>query len=484
MKGKRILVGFALSVYMITAGAQQEKKSFDEYRKGVFEHYNAHRKAVLDGYSDYLDGVWKAYQSFRGEVSNRLPKPERQPIADLASKSIAPVKWQPNVVSPTPTTPLEDTTVPLKSFSNLPATKKDVYTFCGLEIGLPRIEAVKELTSCASKDIASYWKNLQDKHIAFSWISNMKEVTSAYGFNDWLKIDFVRHSVNQQFNGLTAESRLVLTHFILVHLGYNIRLGITNANRMVLLIPFCQMVYARAFVKLHDKRYYIYYDGQEEEEENPVVSTYEIPETINNGKEVELIFRNPVVLPVNKNKEFRISDGRLIIEGTVSTVLMKMLCHYPQMSVSCYAMSNLQFELRSRIVEQIKNQVSGMNELDAVNAILRFVQYGFQYATDRQQFGYEKPFFLEELLYYPLCDCEDQAVLYAYLLRHVLGLDCHLIKFPGHECVAVRLSQQIEGNGYMYKGGYYSISDPTYIGASTGMCMPDYLQEQPVVECW
>lgn len=484
MKGKRILVGLALSSYMITASAQQEKKSFEEYRKGVLEHYNAHRKAVLDGYSEYLNGVWQAYQSFRGEVANKLPKPERQPLVESAPKSGAPVMWQPDVVSPAHATLSEDATAPLKSFSNMPTAKKEIYTFYGLEIELPRIEAVKELTSCASKDIASYWKNLQEQHVGFNWISEMKAVTSSYGFNDWLKIDFVRQSVNRKFSELTANSRLALTHFILVHLGYNIRLGITNANRIVLLIPFSQMVYARTFVKLHDTRYYIYYDGWQEEEEKPVVSTYEIPETVNNGKVVDLIFRNPIVLPINGSKEFHITDGRLIIEGTVSTILMKMLSRYPQMPVSCYAMSNLQQELRGRIVEQIKQQVKGMNELDAVNAILRFVQYGFQYATDGQQFGYEKPFFMEELLYYPQCDCEDRAVFYAYLVRHVLALDCHLIKFPGHECVAVKLSQPIEGSGYMYKDGYYFISDPTYIGASTGMCMPDYLQEQPVVECW
>lgn len=484
MKGKRILLGLALSFYWVTAGAQQEKMSFDEYRKSVLEHYNAHRNDILDGYSEYLNSIWKAYQSFRGEVANRLPKPERQPIADLSKKSATPVVWQPDVAIPEHTTRSKDTVVPLKSFSNLSVATKEIYTFYDLRVELSQIESIEELTSYTSKNIAFYWKNLQDKHVASNWISDMKAITSAYGFNDWLKIDFVRHCVNQRFSELTAGSRLVLTHFILVHLGYNIRLGITDADRIVLLIPFSQMVYGRMFIKLHDKRYYIYYDGWQEEEQAPVVSTYEIPGTVNNSKDVDLIFRNPLDLPVNESKGFCISDGRLTVKGAVSVTLMNMLSHYPQMPVFCYAMSNLQSELRSRVVEQIKRQVRGMNELDAVNAILRFVQYGFQYATDWQQFGYEKPFFMEELLYYPHCDCEDRAVFYAYLLRYVMGLDCHLIKFPGHECVAVKLSQPIEGSGYWYKGHYYSISDPTYIGASTGMCMPDYLREQPIIECW
>lgn len=485
MKEKRILVGLALSVYMITADAQQEKQSFDEYRREVQEHYNTHRKAILDGYSDYLKGVWKAYQSFRGEISDTAPKPERLPVAGSSQESAPPVVWQPNVAPTADTVSLGNAVVPLKSFSNLLADKKKVYTFYDLEIELPQIEREEGLASSSPSDIASYWKRLQEKHIGFKWMSEMKSTTSIYGFNDWLNIDFVRYCVDQDFATVTVETRMVLVHFLLVHLGYDVRLGITDTKQLVLLIPFSQMVYGCTFIKLNDKRYYIYYDLQKgQKEEVPIVSTCEMPATINSGRTVDLIFRNPIALPVNKVKEFRITDGKLTIDGIVSETLMRMLSDYPQMPVVCYAKSVLQPELRNRIVGQLKLHVSDMNELDAVNAILRFVQYGFQYATDRQQFGYEKPFFMEELLYYPQCDCEDRAVFYAYLLRHVLGLDCHLMKFPGHECVAVKLSQPVEGSGYMYKGAYYSISDPTYMGATTGMCMPDYLHEQPIIECW
>lgn len=486
MKGKRILVGLTLSIYMITAGAQQGKKqSFEEYRKEVLTHYDIHRNSVLDEYSDYLKGVWKSFQSFKGEISTVAPKPEWMPQVDFSWKSVSPVIWQPDVAPAADAVSLDDTVVPLKSFSHLPLNKRKVYIFYDLEIELPQLEKAEVLGSCSPSDVASYWKRLQEKHFGAKWMSEVQSITSIYGFNDWLKIDFVRYCVIQDFGETTVETRMALIHFLLVHLGYNVRLGITDAKQFVLLIPFNQMVYGCPFIKINGEKYYIYFDLQKgQKEETPIVSTCEIPENINNGRVVDLIFRNPVALPVNETKEFSITDGRLTIDGTVSETLMKMLCDYPQMPVVCYAKSILQPEMRSRIVGQLKLQVSDMNELDAVNAILRFVQYGFQYATDRQQFGYEKPFFMEELLYYPQCDCEDRAVFYAYLLRHVLGLDCHLIKFPGHECVAVKLSHPVGGSGYMYKGAYYSISDPTYMGATTGMCMPDYLHEQPIVECW
>lgn len=485
MKVKRILAGLVLSFCVVVLSAQQEKQAFDEYRKEILNKYDTHRKNVLEGYSEYLKGIWKNYQSFIGVRADMIPKPERQPVVDSAKGVILPSPWQLDTVPAVDTTPLDKTDIPLKVLSDLSLNKKRVYTFYNLEIELPQIEKEKKLISYTSQNIAAYWEMMQKKHLGFQWLSELKTVVSVYGFNDWLEIDLLRHCVNQSFVRETPETRIIFTHFMLVHLGYDVRLGITDAKQLVLLVPFRQMVYGRSFIKLGDRKYHIYYDELDgQEEKTPVISTYEISGVDKRGRDVDLIFRHPVTLPVNEWRKFNLTDGQLAIEGTVSVTLMKMLSHYPQMPVSCYAVSVLQPELRRIIVEQVKIQVSGLGELEAVNRILRFVQYAFPYATDSQQFGYEKPFFMEELLYYPQCDCEDRVVFYAYLLRYVLNLDCHLVKYPGHECVAVRLTHPIEGSGYIYKGSYYSISDPTYIGAVTGMCMPDYLHEQPNVECW
>lgn len=486
MKAKRILAGLVLSFCVVVLSAQQEKQTFDEYRKEMLNKYDTHRRNVLEGYSEYLKGIWKDYQSFMGEKADMIPKPEKQPVVNSAKGVVLSSPWLLDTVPVTDTISLNKTDIPLKALSDLPLNKKRVYTFYDLEIELPEIEKEKEPVSFSTlQNISAYWEMMQKKHIGFQWISGMKEIVSTYGFNDWLEVDLVRHCVNQSFTGGTSETRIVFTHFALVHLGYDVRLGITDTKQLVLLIPFRQMVYGRSFIKLDGKKYHIYYDELKgREEKTPVISTYEIPEVDKAGREVDLIFQHPVTLPVNEWRRFSLTDGQFAIKSEVSVTLMKMLSHYPQMPVSCYAVSILQPELRRIIVEQVKKQVSGLGELEAVNRILKFVQYAFPYATDSQQFGYEKPFFMEELLYYPQCDCEDRAVFYAYLLRYVLNLDCHLVKYPGHECVAVRLTCPIEGSGYIYKGAYYSISDPTYVGAMTGMCMPDYLHEKPVIECW
>ena len=65
------------------------------------------------------------------------------------------------------------------------------------------------------------------------------------------------------------------------------------------------------------------------------------------------------------------------------------------------------------------------------------MQTAFDYKTDGDQFGYEKPFFVDELFYYPYSDCEDRAVLYSYLVRTLMGLDVVLLEYPNHMATAV-----------------------------------------------
>ena len=157
------------------------------------------------------------------------------------------------------------------------------------------------------------------------------------------------------------------------------------------------------------------------------------------------------------------------------------------MDIRCYASSVADEEVRSTVVFQLRDQLQGMSESEAANVLLHFVQKGFEYQPDGQQFGdgVEKSFFFDETLYFPYCDCEDRSIFYACLVRELLGLDVLLLGYSGHECTAVALSSPPETyTSFIYKGNTYYICDPTYIGADVGVCMPDYVSVQPEIEEW
>ena len=116
------------------------------------------------------------------------------------------------------------------------------------------------------------------------------------------------------------------------------------------------------------------------------------------------------------------------------------------MDIRCYASSVADEEVRSTVVFQLRDQLQGMSESEAANALLHFVQKGFEYQPDGQQFGdgVEKSFFFDETLYFPYCDCEDRSIFYVCLVRELLGLDVLLLGYSDHECTAVVLSSPPE----------------------------------------
>ena len=199
---------------------------------------------------------------------------------------------------------------------------------------------------------------------------------------------------------------------------------------------------------------------------------------------MELRFTGKTVIG-SGTKPFSYEAAGITLKGEVPTGIMPLLDEYPVIDIPTVASSVVDKKFRNEVVEQIRTQVAGLDEQDAANRILRFIQKGFPYATDDEQFKREKYFYFEETLYYPMCDCEDRAIFYAYLVHEILGLDVHLIQFPGHECTAVAFNQPVaNGTSYEYKGKTYYICDPTYIGARIGRCMPSYAKESPQIEVW
>ena len=126
------------------------------------------------------------------------------------------------------------------------------------------------------------------------------------------------------------------------------------------------------------------------------------------------------------------------------------------------------------MIREIEPKIRGLTEVEAVNFLLRLTQKSFEYKRDPEQFGYEKVLFPEETLYYPYSDCEDRAIFFSYLIKHLTPLKIVGIKYSNHLATAVAFSTPIQGDSFNYNGKRYTITDPTYINANVGMTMPQY----------
>ena len=145
---------------------------------------------------------------------------------------------------------------------------------------------------------------------------------------------------------------------------------------------------------------------------------------------------------------------------------------FPCCDVAVYQIPSVGATVRQSLYPALQQALSGRSETEAADMLLNFVQTAFPYATDDEQFGYERPLFAEETLFYPACDCEDRAVLYSLLVRELLGLDVVLLEYPGHVAAAVCFKGEAPGDYVVVRGKRYTVCDPTYIGAGIGRTMP------------
>lgn len=476
---KKLLLTIALllpAVYPISA----QNNNFDEFRNDVLNDYREFREQVLSDYAKYLEKIWEEFAIFRGEKRDKTPKPKVAPFIEAPIDS-SPVKI-PTPDIPTPDNPIVSDS-PLLPAPIQPTNNTLDIDLNGITFSLPRLQPFY-LSNKDEADVAAAWKFYQ-KNCYEDVIQTFKAIIVRKGLNDWFIFQVIQKYANTLISGGCNAVRIALEHFLLVHWGFDVRIARTD-KQYVLLVPFLQTVYERRYIVLNGKKYYMFLDEVDRiDEETPSLYTCQIPDKLDLGTPLNLRFIHNIQVTNGINKHRKLSDGFIMVESDVNVLLMEMLRHYPQMDVSEYARSSISTLFRNVVLKQIEPQIKGLSQRDAANRLIHFVQYAFDYATDGEQHGYEKTYFFEENFYYPQNDCEDRAIFYAFLVHNLLGLDVHLIEYPGHECTAVNFTDEtITGDGYIYEGKRFIICDPTYIGASIGMCMPDFKSVKPIIELW
>ncbi len=478
MNIRGLIICVTIGTVSVTASAQSE--GFRSFHNQMMNDYGKFRKRVLDDYATFLAGIWKEFETFKGESKYNTPKPQLPPIDDNTSKD-NPVKLNPVVPD---NYPKNDVPVikPIPAIKPIvPAIDDVIVDFYGIKVKVPRME-ISPLNSLKPDDIANAWKDMQKRNIVDNVIPRIQQVTLAYGLNDWLTLTFVRRYAAKV--APERNSRMLLAQFLIANMGYNVRIAKTD-RQLLLAVSIQQKVYHRSYIILGKEKYYLFDDDIEpiDESNGRSIYTCELPQDAELGKSFDMVIRDMKV-DTGSSHTFSISANGIQISGTVGETVMKILDDYPCIDIPNVAESNVLPTLRKDIINQIKSFIEDKNEVDAVRAILHFVQRGFKYATDEEQHGREKHYYVEENLYYPKNDCEDRAVFFAYIVHVLLGLDVHLLHYPGHECTAVRFNVKVEGDSYVYNNGTYTICDPTYIGADIGRCMPKYRQTQPKIEMW
>ena len=137
-----------------------------------------------------------------------------------------------------------------------------------------------------------------------------------------------------------------------------------------------------------------------------------------------------------------------------------------------YANAPIVEEVKNQLYSQMSAKLQGLSERESVARLLNWVQTGFDYKFDNEVWGCDRPFFGEESLFYPYCDCEDRAILLSHLVRDLVGLNTALVYVPGHLAMAVEFNKYVDGCYFLVDGRRFTFCDPTYVVSRIGEYSP------------
>lgn len=333
-----------------------------------------------------------------------------------------------------------------------------------------------KLADNSEKSVANMWRKLSDEYYD-NIVGECLQQRTERSLCDWAYIQLTE-TVAQEYCGGKNNEAIVMQAYLLTQSGYQIRFGRLD-TKLVLLIGSTEEIFGYGYFEQAGSKFYVF--DTLVSNKNMHVSKQAFP----NERPFTLALTQPK-LPINRTEKRTIEsrhypDVKVTVE--LNANLIDFYDSYPRSSMwSYYAKASLSDQLKEQLYPMLRKAIEGKREYDAVNIILDFIQTGFNYETDQRQFGYERPLFPDETFYYPSCDCEDRAVLFACIVRDLLQLDVVLLHYPAHLSTAVHFNEDLGGTFIDVDGKNYLVCEPTYLtGAPAGRCGYAFRDKKPIV---
>ena len=463
-----------LNLIFFTTNAQIITKEFEEFKKSQNSEFKDFKDKRDQEFSNLLKNKWKTFESLKGNEPPSVPKPPKQPD----TLPTAPIQQDSNnlkkiIIIDTLRLNIDtsESTSKIDSLENLPNALK--FKFYNKNIFVKYdTKLISHLSVINEKGISDYWINMSKSEYEL-FLSQLKNISQELQLNDWGKFDLIDKISNELFED--KNDRALFVFFILNHWGMEAKVGKIN-NDIALLIPFQNIIYKKSFLVLNTNKYYIMNDVSD-----GLIQTFE-QKFSNSNKILDLKLLNSPILGsdyTTNNILFKKYNKKLDVSFNKSIIAFNK--HYPLTDLNIFFSAKVDSITENNIIKSLYPLLKDKNELEAVNILLDFVENSFEYKTDIEQFGYEKFYFPEDILFYPYSDCEDRAIFFSYLVRTILKLEVLGLDYKTHVATAIKFNSNVNGDYVLIKNDRYMICDPTYIGASAGMCMPQFKSVNPEI---
>ena len=451
-------------------GAQNDfRKAFDEFTTNAMSRHAAFTDTANAIFAKALADNWARFDLSDGNQRMEKPKPETLPVAEKAQTQFNLLQISETVVI------FQEDSLETDSVQWLPqksSSKMVWFPFYDAEqvVSIPHEYGAFHPKGISEKNVAAFWEQLSQYDYQLILADCNKAIT-ACGYNDWAVMEWVRALSAAIFPHNIYSEQSIFTVFLLNQMGLKTKIARAD-DRLICLFSSRQPVYARKFLQIDSYPFYV----AESDFSASAVFTYKA-DFAKADRPLDLRVRRALRLGTADSYKTYKKDSpvlRTSFDLPVNEALVRFYAGYPQTSVTVYASACPEEKFADALLPALKERIKGLSALDAVNKILTFAQTDFRYRTDIDQFGYEKPFFCEENFVYDANDCEDRAALFAYLVRSLLGCDVVLLEYPDHISTAVHLNGEVKGDRVRVKGRDFYVCDPSFIGSTLGMTIPQY----------
>ena len=474
-----------------------DQSNFEAFQKQSEQRFSNFQDSVNSRFTRELARQWKAYEEFQATARPSKPKPveptvapkdttpkqnKELPVGAVIKQETLPQPLQPAASeaasSPQPLNIQRENAADEEQTQETQSYHISIDFYQEpLDLTLPTEYAEMSMPDISERSVANLWEQLSQCDVS-GYVSQCQYYIQQYFYNDWavyeMICDFARSAFPQQY-----ATQTVFTVFLLNQLNMDAQVGRKN-RQLVVLLPSVTTIYDVNFIKRDEIHYYVFSLYPELEIDKTGIYTYSVKYS-NCARAVNLQLDKPIRLRYNPAKvtyttDYWSDENEMPIPLKINQNMLDFYAHYPQVDMKVYATAQMTQELMDWAERQIAPILAKVNAELAVSLLMDYIQHDFDYATDNQQFGYEKPFFCEENFYYPKNDCEDRAILLSYFVRNFVNADIVLLDYPDHIATAVAFPEESEvtGDYYLLNGRKYYVCDPTYTGAGIGETMPQY----------
>lgn len=456
---------------------REQQADFARYVKETSDDFKAYNDSINREFAQFLAETWPDYKLQKVEPPIKTPQPPAVYRPDTYPTEPLKLPVRDIVPLPDPTVTLPDLPRDEKEDAHEevtptppPTVEEEIKTlFYGTTIGLKKATySLPRLAGIDERAVSAYWSALSQLPYT-DWAIGVQRLRSSLKLNEWGLYLLVNHVFDTYFPGRSASEQTVFAVFTLNQLGYRARIGRAEGQLMPLLAFDCGVSNSAYFEYSGIKYYIVNLDH---------VNLTSVQSCRMDYGGADRLIRMalttaPKLQPAITTRTLKTAKGEYTLQ--YDSNYARLLSTYPCVDFHIYAQAAPSEAFLQSVDNTLRPALQGKSQEAAVNLLLDMIQNGFKYMTDGKQFGYEHWNFPDETMASAYCDCEDRAILFSHLVRHLLGMDVVLIYYPGqHLAAAVHFDNPATRGDYVtVDGKKYLICDPTFIGASLGMAMPD-----------